>query len=154
MAYEDIILGAMLGAILSIISTMIVFFLEYFIRTRLEQAKARTRIMKNLLLETRNNLIISKYPDDLKLGFLDEVLSNSMISGDINLLDPQLRDEVIVYRGMVDILNQTKVGAKTTLKKNAIEKMEHLITNLEQKLGIEDKEGSYISSHFSSNSSE
>ncbi|MFX0061672.1 MAG: hypothetical protein ACFFC7_05745 [Candidatus Hermodarchaeota archaeon] len=154
MAYEDIILGAILGAILSIISTIIVFFLEHFIRNRLEEAEARKRTMKNLLLETRNNLIISKYPDDLKLGFLDEVLSNSMISGDINLLDPQLRDEVMVYRGMVDILNQTKVGAKTTLKKNTIEKMENLITNLEKKLGIEDKEESYVSSHFSSNSSE
>lgn len=134
MAYEDLILGAILGTVLSIVGAVVVFFLENFLASHFEEKNARRRLIDTLYLEVKHNLTIAGYPDNLKLGYLDEIVSLAVKSGEINLLPGELRDRVIAYRSTLNILTQVKPVAETTLKRDGIKQMQDLLSFLGQSM--------------------
>jgi len=134
LAYEDLILGAILGTVLSIVGAVVVFFLENFLASHFEEKNARRRLIDTLYLEVKHNLTIAGYPDNLKLGYLDEIVSLAVKSGEINLLPGELRDRVIAYRSTLNILTQVKPVAETTLKRDGIKQMQDLLSFLGQSM--------------------
>ncbi len=135
MAYEELIIGTILGAVVSIAGSIVMFFLEHFWSGRMEEKETYKRVLNSLYLEVKHNAGIAGYPDQLKLGYLDDVVSQAVRSGDINLLKPDLLKKVLVYRGTIDILSQVKPAAETTLKREGVKQMQDLITALESAIG-------------------
>jgi hypothetical protein len=138
LAYEDLILGAVLGTVLSIVGAVVVFFLENFLASHFEEKNARRRLINTLYLEVKHNLTIAGYPDNLKLGYLDEIVSLAVKTGEINLLPEEFRDKVIAYRCTLNILTQVKPVAETTLKRDGIKQMQELLSILGYAAKIEE----------------
>jgi len=66
---------------------------------------------------------------------MDDVVSQAVRSGDINLLKPDLLKQVLVYRGTIDVLSQVKPAAETTLKREGVKQMQDLVAALESAIG-------------------
>ncbi len=135
MAYEELIIGTILGAVMSIIGSIVMFFLERFISGRMATKEAYGRVLNSLYLEVKHNVGIAGYPDALKLRYMDDVVSQAVRSGEINLLPPDLVKQVITYRGTIDVLSQVKPAAETTLKREGLKQMQDLVTTLESAIG-------------------
>ncbi len=126
LANEDVIFGAILGVVTSVIGSVVVFFLEHFLAARIEEKSAYTRLVNSLYLEVKHNLTIAGFPDNLKLGYLEEIVSLAVKTGDINLLPMELCNKVISYRCTLNILTQVKPVAETTLKRDGVKQMQEL----------------------------
>ncbi len=135
MAYEELIIGTILGAVMSIAGSIVMFFLEHFWSGRMEEKETYKRVLNSLYLEVKHNAGIAGYPDQLKLRYLDDVVSQAVRSGDINLLKPELLKQVLTYRGTIDVLSQVKPTAETTLKREGVKQMQDLVTALESAIG-------------------
>lgn len=135
MAYEELIIGTILGAVASIVGSIVMFFLEHFWSGRMEEKENYKKVLNSLYLEVKHNVGIAGYPDQLKLRFLDEVVSQAVRSGDINLLKPELLNKVLAYRGTIDVLSQVKPAAETTLKREGVKQMQDLVIALESAIG-------------------
>ncbi len=135
MAYEELIIGTILGAVVSIAGSIVMFFLEHFWSGRMEEKETYKRVLNSLYLEVKHNAGIAGYPDQLKLRYLDDVISQAVRSGDINLLKPDLLKQVLTYRGTIDVLSQVKPAAETTLKREGVKQMQDLVAALESAIG-------------------
>ncbi len=82
------------------------FFLEHFWSERLQQKLANKMVRNSLYLGVKHNAGIAGYPDQPKLRYLDDVISQEVRSGDIFLLKPDLLKLVLIYRGTIDALSQ------------------------------------------------
>jgi hypothetical protein len=120
LANEDVIFGAILGVVTSVIGSVVVFFLEHFLAARIEEKSAYTRLVNSLYLEVKHNLTIAGFPDNLKLGYLEEIVSLAVRTGDINLLPVELCNSTL------NILTQVKPVAETTLKRDGVKQMQEL----------------------------
>ncbi|MFX0067229.1 MAG: hypothetical protein ACFFC7_34290 [Candidatus Hermodarchaeota archaeon] len=118
------------------------FLFQYFLKAKLDERKAKATAMKKIMIEINDNLFsLDKY-GGRKFLLLDDVLTQLIISGEINLVgkpfEDQLHKDIMFYRCLLNIFNQTIMtseGVPTDIREAIIKIMEAIIVSLKEKLG-------------------